>query len=308
MRNTVFFLLAAFLLSQPLPGRAEGSCHWSDVSPILETRPGLRQFLETSFVISPGGSAQRLGKEFDALEGRRIGPYRFDVTSRQDPQLMLELVVETRAEFIDDKGSVLAADSRTAGVVVREGFASIRLEPLSDEADSGHELPKARLEERLAWTRQQCNDLHRADHKIRTLDFPQEADVSGKAIYHHDPSSDDLRYFTVDATTGSGTGLSESFYFKDGELIHVLRHQSPALPNQPGSESRYYLQNGRIIAAFRKAILPPGTVLPPVMEEPLQVTPNESNPLLVRVSRLALATDPAEVAADYASLLKGIGN
>ncbi|RFC46774.1 MAG: hypothetical protein DVB23_001436 [Verrucomicrobia bacterium] len=308
MRNRLLFVVATSIALWPAPGLAEGSCSWIDVTPILDSQPGLRAFLESTFQISPGGSAMRLGKEFESLEGRRVGPYRFDATSRQDSKLTLELVIETAAEFIDEKGAVLPAANQPAGVVVRERFAAIRLEPIPDEANPNEDLTKAQQTERLAWTKSRCDQLHLSDHKIRTLDFPPGEAVSGKAIYHHDPASNDLQYFTIDATSDTGIGLSESFYFQGGELFFALRRQTPAAAHQPGSELRLYLQNGRIFAAFRKVIPPQGTVLPPVMDEPVQLPPNESNKLLVRVSRLALASDPAEVAADCANLLNAPGN
>ncbi len=307
--SLLFFLFSALsLASWSAPIHAEGSCTWSDVTPILDSQPGLRPFLEASFTISPGGSAMRLGKEFEALEGRRVGPYRFDATSRQNANLMLELVIETKPEFIDEKGALLPAGAETAGVVVRERFSAIRLEPLAGESGSAEGLTEAQQAERVAWTQARCNQLHLADHQIQTLDFPPGGKLTGKAIYHHAPTNNELQYFTVDALATNGMTVSESFYFNDGELFFVLRRQPHHPPAQPGSELRFYVQNGQIFKATRKAILPQGAAVPTVMEEPLQVPSSESNQLLVRVSRLALAADPAEVADDYAALLQTPAN
>jgi hypothetical protein len=303
--NRLLLLLSALpVVVWPALGHAEGSCTWNDVTPILDSQPGLRAFLEASFSLSPGGSAMRLGKEFEALEGRRVGPYRFDATSRQDANLLLELVIETKPEFIDEKGALLPPGTETAGVVVRERFAAIRLEPIPAESSSGEGLTEAQQAERVAWTQARCNQLHLADHQIQTLDFPPGGKLTGKAIYHHAPASNELQYFTVDALSTNGATISESFYFNDGELFFVLRRQPSPSPAQPGSELRYYVQNGQILKATRKAILPQGAAVPPVMEESVQVPASESNNLLVRVSRLALAADPAEVAEDYAAILQ----
>ena len=83
----------------------------------------------------------------------------------------------------------------------------------------------------------------------------------------------------------------------------MLRRLPAPSATQAGSELRYYLQNGQIFKATRKAILPPGTVAPAVMEETMVIPAEESSSLLVRVSRLALETDAATVAKDYATLL-----
>lgn len=303
MRDYPFLLLSALtLLLSPSIGRAEGSCTWSDVTPILDSQPALRRFLEESFTLSPGGSAMRLGKEFDSLDGRRVGPYRFDATSRRDPSLLLELVIETQPEFIDEAGHLLPPGKEAAAIVVRERFKAIRLEPVLEESTSPTEiLPAAQADERIAWTQARCNQLHLADHQIRTLDFPANGPVTGKAIYHHDAKTNALDYFTVDAVSG-GNSISESFYFNQGELIFVLRRHASAPPAQTGFEMRYYLQNGQIFKATRKPA-PSGTMNNAAAEEPVPVSPEDSNHLLVRVSRLAFAAEAAQVAADYSAML-----
>ena len=299
-----FFLLPATLVTLwPTLLRAEGSCTWSDIAPILDTKPGLRRFLEESFTLSPGGSAMRLGKEFESLEGRRVGPYRIDATSRKDPNLAFELVIETKPEFLNDAGAVLPAGQESGGVVVRETFAAIRLEPFAEETPAPNAVPEALITERVNWTQARCNQLNLADLQIRTVDFPADGKLAGKAIFHEEGQTDRLEYFTVDASVPGGAALSESFYFHEGELIFVLRRETSNVPNQPGSELRFYLQNGQICRATRKAILPVGTAAPAVMEEPISVAPDESGKLLVRVSRLALSSDPALLAEDYAAWL-----
>jgi hypothetical protein len=135
------------------------------------------------------------------------------------------------------------------------------------------------------------------------VDFPADGKLAGKAIFHEELQTNRLEYFTVDASVPGGAALSESFYFHEGELIFVLRRETSNVPNQPGSELRFYLQNGQICRATRKAILPVGTAAPAVMEEPIAVAQDEAGKLLVRVSRLALSSDPALLAEDYAGWL-----
>jgi hypothetical protein len=289
----------------PSLSRADGSCTWSDVTPILDTQPGLRSFLEESFNLSPGGSAMRLDKQFESLEGKRVGPYTFDATSRKDPKLALELVIETKPEFIGETGAILPAGQEISAVVVREKFAAIRLQPSQEEGApapaSG--LPEPLIAERINWTQARCNQLNLADLQVQTVDFPEGAKLSGKAIYHHDPLSNRLEYFTADASVPGGKAISESFYFHEGELIFVLRRLTSAMPNQPGTEFKFYLQNGEIVRATRRALLPAGVAAPPAMEETLAVAPEEAASLLVRVSRLALAPDSALLVEEYATAL-----
>jgi hypothetical protein len=273
------------------------------VTPILDTQPGLRQFLEESFTLSPGGSAMRLEKPFESLEGRRVGPYRFDATSRKNPKLSLELVIETKPEFIGESGAILPAGQESTAVVVREKFAAIRLEPSVDEDAPAQPVPEPLITERISWTQARCNQLNLADLQIQTVDFPEGSKLSGKAIYHHDPLSNRLEYFTADASVPGGKAISEAFYFHEGELIFVLRRLTSTIPNQPGSELKFYLQNGQIVRATRKAILPAGVAAPPTMEEAVNVAPEESANLLVRVSRLALAPDPTLLAEEDATAL-----
>jgi len=156
----LFLLTAVCAALWPAMGLAEGSCTWNDVMPVLDAQPGLRRFLEDSFAISPGGSAMRLSKQFESLEGRRVGPYRFDATSRKDSKLVFELVIETKAEFIDDAGTLLPPGQESAGVVVRERFAAIRLEPVTAEAGPAQAMPEPQSPNGTAWTQARLNQLN----------------------------------------------------------------------------------------------------------------------------------------------------
>ncbi len=327
MRCLPAFISAALLL--PITLRAEGSCTWSDISPLLSQAPQIEEHIKASLDIEESGIANRMGSQFAGLSGARVGPYRFRVKHKGETgPYQFDLVLHTDLVLFDSQGNRLEPEDATNASTYREIFDRITLEKIKVEPSivrqSEPDTPKtaeamAKDDDRIAKIRERFNEINLGDHEIYAIPFVNEnLPMEAKVVYHRNANSGEIDYITVDGSMGDHSGFSESFYFDNGDLIFVFQQDShwafhPQDPKQTIDtmvEKRYYFENGAVFDANLKEY--EGGGMEKLQEaarnaekEPLAVDGQEAIKIVARASRLLLARNAEDVSKIYEVAFSG---
>jgi len=132
------------------PLNAGGSLPWSEVKPMVAALPELQRLLDAEFEIDPNGTANRLGRAYGNLSGRRVGPYEFrmrlsDDSIRQTDEVSWPwlLRIETDWEVLDSQGRPVQAGSEADDLELIERNPRIMIVAPSRGAGNGAVQPAA---------------------------------------------------------------------------------------------------------------------------------------------------------------------
>jgi len=319
-------LLSAFIsLTLLLPSSlfAEGSCTWQDLAPLLSQVPQLRDHLTQTLDIEQTGIAGRLGSQYQNLSGTRVAPYRFRVKPKgAEGAYQFELVINASVALFDSDGNRLEDDDFTSASSHRELFAGATYRLLQAGEVTGTSTtmttPPTTTEPagddpRVLKIRELFNEINMGDHRIYAIPFENpDLPMEAKVVFHQNADSGNVEYITVDGSMGDHSGISESFYFLNGQLIFVFQQDShwsfhPQDPSQTidtVTEKRYYFEKGALFQATVKKYEGGG---PEKLQEasqkaekqPLEVEGPEAMQLVSRASLLLLARSPEEVSKIY---------
>tara|TARA_R110002096_G_scaffold100173_5_gene221979 strand:- start:11758 stop:12711 length:954 start_codon:yes stop_codon:yes gene_type:complete len=311
------FIFAALMLPQITS--AGGSVSWDDVVPLLSQNRKLQSFVEMTFDVVPAGTATRLGKQFENLDGQRVAPYVFSAKPRGSGDgYPFNLVIDAEIQFLDAEGNALdESGAEINAAQIRQVLAGIRLEPVEEseaQAKLSEEIATARTKQIREW----FNDINLRDARISAIEFADESvPIEAKAVYHRHPKSGSLELITVDGSLGDHSGFSESFYFMEGELFFVYRQENHWTfhPQNPNStidsvkEERFHFYQGAIYEGLAKEYEGGG---PEKLQQaqqaaetkPIPLNGSEANRFYSRASRLVIARSPKDCANIYIDVFR----
>jgi hypothetical protein len=109
MRYVIAGLLVATFVAAP--ALADGSIEWSKMAPLLAENPAVRDFVEATLDVRPGGLGVRFGWMYP-LGGARISPYRFEARRKgSQGSYDLDLTICTAPTFLDQDGKPATWDT-----------------------------------------------------------------------------------------------------------------------------------------------------------------------------------------------------
>ena len=121
-------LIAIFL---PVIALAGGSFRVStELDPILNQVPEIKQYLYSSIDIKPDGWAGRIGQPVNPnFGGRRIGPYHVLVRPKgSDGEFTFELIIHTKRVLLNNDGEEVGIHLATH---ISEEFLSVEIKPFN---------------------------------------------------------------------------------------------------------------------------------------------------------------------------------
>jgi hypothetical protein len=129
--KTVIFV--AFAAVFPTHGIAGGTLSTSELHPLMEQMPAVRDFLRSSLHLSESAYAEvRLGPEFRNLTGARMGPYMIDAKTTKDGTPLV-VVLCTSVQFLDSKGRKLPDARIIQATSIEEKLTGVMLRQQGDD-------------------------------------------------------------------------------------------------------------------------------------------------------------------------------
>ena len=120
MTRSLCRLLQVLIAISAGPCLAGGTLDSKELEPLIRQQPTVREALLSSLVLSNSAYAElRLGSHFIHLGGARVGPYTIKATLKESHK-EVEVILCTKARFLDDQGSELLEDKRMQATRIDE--------------------------------------------------------------------------------------------------------------------------------------------------------------------------------------------